>query len=204
MPTVDLDAGSLIQTGCSDFEIILPYRIAHGGLDGYFLYQTLMRCIYRGALHSVIDTRFTKPSHNTLVKVLADMGYRKRKRSAPVLSTASAGLLARGQDPGPYRTPVHVGDPHACDESYAVEGIMAEMLVRGIPRYHVKWRDINPKLSTWEVAEHLQDDVSAAILAEFKAKQQHDGKVGNFPPYVLLYHRLITCGNVVACPNRAL
>jgi hypothetical protein len=120
------------------------------------------------------------------------MGSRKRKRLAPVLSTASAGLLARGQDPGPYRTPVHVGDPHACDDSYAVEGIMAEMLVRGIPRYRVKWQGINDKLSTWEVAENLQDDASAAILAEFKSKQGREAQV-----------RDISFGNVFACPNRA-
>ena len=50
-------------------------------------------------------------------------------------------------------------------------------MVRGVPKYHVKWKHINPKLSTWEVAEHLQDDVSAALLAEFKAKQQRLSKV---------------------------
>ena len=163
--------------------------LAHGGMAGTgtgFVQQlALVHCIYRAALHSTIDTRFSNPLHIIrLVKVFGSMGYRKRKRSAPVLSTASAGLVARGKDPGPYRTPVHVGDPHASDESYTVENIMAQMLVRGVPKYHVKWKDINPKLSTWEIAEHLQDDVSAALLAEFKARQQHLDKVMVKPFYL--------------------
>ena len=74
------------------------------------------------------------------------MGYRKRKRSAPVLSTASAGCIPRGHDPGPYRTPIHVGDPHASDESYTVEGIMAQMLVRGASTIPYVVRSINASI----------------------------------------------------------
>ncbi len=71
----------------------------------------------------------------------------------------------------------HLSFEKTRDGSYAVEGIMAQMLVsRGVPRYHVK-RNFNPKLSTWEVAEQQQDEDSATILAEFKAMQQHHAKV---------------------------
>ena len=103
MATADMVADWLvILTGSFQFEMIL----AHGGMAGTgtgFVQQlALVHCIYRAALHSIIDTRFSNPLHIIrLVKVFGSMGYRKRKRSAPVLSTASAGLVARGKDPGP-------------------------------------------------------------------------------------------------------
>ena len=100
---------------------------------------------------------------------------RKAKKRPP--SSASAGLLAQGAEGGPLRTPRHIGDQFANHDEYEVEYILAEQLIRGVPRYHIQWLGIPPESNTWEPEEHLLDSHSQGLLKAFRERREEEAKV---------------------------
>ena len=51
---------------------------------------------------------------------------------------AGGGLKPRGVEPGPFRTPLHIADPHGHSDVYAVKAIHSAQLEKGVTKYHVE------------------------------------------------------------------
>ena len=87
-----------------------------------------------------------------------------------------APLKPEGGEDGPFRTPLHVGDPGAGKAPYAVKFIVAEVLKRGLPHYIVRWEDLPSACDTVEPEDHLCDPTSEAAIERFKAARDEANK----------------------------
>ena len=64
----------------------------------------------------------------------------KRPRGRPCKRRFHAtdfSLKPKGEDGGPKRTPLHIGDPFAKEEHYEVETVLAACMKRGIEHFKV-------------------------------------------------------------------
>ena len=101
---------------------------------------------------------------------------RKRGRPRQTLPQQQS-LKPQGASEGPMRTPTSHFDAHA-GKDYVVGVVLAEVFRLGVPHYQIRWEGLPSGSDTLELASHLQDPASQAVIHAYLKSRSCDDDDG--------------------------